>query len=134
MTGYCRRTKPAKDSRASTSAANSDTLDSRSTKFLFLCSIFCSDPYPQFDFSTPVSRSQKPGRRSRTDHANPRNSFGEGTHFAAEDRRTGTFIPVHPIMHYQSVDCGARENLLRDSPNEPRTGVDGSDFLDWPEA
>jgi putative transposase len=22
----------------------------------------------------------------------------------------------------------------RDSPNEPRTGVDGSDFLDWPEA
>jgi hypothetical protein len=24
--------------------------------------------------------------------------------------------------------------FIRDSPNEPRTGVDGSNFLDWPEA
>jgi hypothetical protein len=27
-----------------------------------------------------------------------------------------------------------RTNLSWDSPNEPRTGVEGNDFLDWPEA
>src|SRR5262249_59716004 len=40
-----------------------------------------------YNISTRVARSQKPGRRSRTDHANPRNSFGEGTHFVLLCRR-----------------------------------------------
>jgi len=38
------------------------------------------------------------------------------------------------LLHADAPFGQDNDRSNRDSPNEPRTGVDGSDFLDWPEA